>query len=134
MKHVTLRLSIVTVVLVVAAPAAHAQPRPIVSYARSGGFIGGTETLTVFRDGRATSSRGRFRLSAQRLGALQATLRNARFASLSREYRASVPVADGYTYRVTHAGRPVVAEDGAKVPARLQRLLTLLESMLSGRR
>jgi hypothetical protein len=105
---------------------AAAQARPLVTYERTGGFIGVDDSLTVLPTGTAESSHGRFRLSAQRLAALKTALRKARFATLRARYDADAPVSDGFTYRVRHAGRTVVVEEEARVPARLARVLDLL--------
>jgi hypothetical protein len=121
--------------LALAVPGAEAQPqqRPLVSFVRTGGFIGATDEPAVDADGRATSSRGTFRLTALRLAAVKRSLRAARFATLRPKYRARVPIADGYTYRVRYAGRSILVEEGAETPARLSRLVLLLEELLSRR-
>jgi hypothetical protein len=48
-------------------------------------------------------------------------------------YDADAPVADGFTYRVRHAGRTVVVEEEAQVPARLARVLDLLGDVFARR-
>jgi hypothetical protein len=105
----------------------------LVSYARTGGFAGLRESLTVFRGGAVTSTNGSFRLSARRLAALEAALRSARFSTLARRYPADYPVSDGFVYRVEYASRAVTVEDGGRPPARLRRVLALLTDIL-GRR
>jgi hypothetical protein len=106
---------------------------PLVSYARTGGFIGVHESMTVFRGGTVSSTNGSFRLSARRLAALEAALRNARFSTLQRRYPADYPVSDGFVYRVADARRTVTVEEGGRPPLRLRRVLALLADIL-GRR
>lgn len=113
---------------------AQVPPKPLVTYVRSGGFIGRQDSLRVLASGAAVSTRGAFRLSATRLSTLRSTLRAARFATLLPRYDADAPVADGYTYRVTYAGRTVVVEQEAEIPARLARLLDLLADLLAAPR
>ena len=129
-------LAVVFAALAVAAPAAQAQPQPqaLVSWVRTGGFIGSSDRMTIFGDGHASSTRGAFRLSTQRLRALRRSVEEARFATLVAKYRARVPIADGYTYTIRHSRRSVLVEEGAEVPARLQRLLLLLDDLFSRRR
>jgi hypothetical protein len=124
-------LAVVLAAFGVAAPASQAQPSPLVTFVRSGGFIGATDQLSVATDGRATSTRGAFRLSAARLATLQRSLKAARFRTLRTKYRATVPIADGYTYRVRYAGRSILVEEGAGAPARLERLVYLLDELLN---
>jgi hypothetical protein len=130
------RLAFVALAVVLTLPlaGAHAQPQPLVTYARTGGFIGVQDSLKVYADGDVASSKGSFRLSAARLRSFVGALREARFATLRPRYDADAPVADGFTYRVVHAGRTVVVEEEARVPVRLQRVLDLLADALADRR
>jgi hypothetical protein len=127
------RLLFVVLALAVALPAtgASAASPPLVSYSRTGGFIGVRDSLSVFRDGSVTSTNGDFRLSDRRLQALRNLLRAARFATLQRRYEAEAPVSDGYVFRVTYAGRTVTVEEDAQPPLRLRRVLSVLGGMLS---
>lgn len=129
------RVIVVSLVLLFVATSATAatSQQPLVSYARSGGFIGVHDSLKVFRDGGAASTRGAFRLSARRLQALEASLRRARFATLQAKYEAQYPVADGFLYRVAYAGRTVLVEEEANPPVRLRRVLDLLADILARR-
>ncbi len=130
------RVLVVPLVLLLvstSAAAAASPPQQLVSYARSGGFIGVHDSVKVFRDGGAASTRGAFRLSARRLHALEASLRRARFATLQARYEAEYPVADGFLYRVAYAGRTVVVEEEANPPVRLRRVLDLLADILARR-
>ena len=108
------RLVLVLTALAAAAPAAQAQPTPLVTFVRTGGFIGAIDQLTVSTDGRAMSTRGAFRLSAQRLATLQRSLQAAHFRTLRLKYRPTVPLADGYSYRVRYAGRSVLVEEAPR--------------------
>jgi hypothetical protein len=125
------RLAAFAVAAVLTAPAASADARTsaLVGYSRTGGIAGLRDTLTVLRDGSVLSSRGNFRLTPRRLKQLVATLDGARFATLQRRYSPDYPVADGFTFRVTYRGRPVVVEQEARVPLRLQRALDALADL-----
>jgi hypothetical protein len=129
------RIALAALALLVSAPAGSADARrvPLVSYARSGGFIGVRDSMTVFRGGAVSSTNGSFRLSAKRLAALEATLRKARFSTLQRRYPADYPVSDGFVYRVAHARRMVTVEEGGRPPLRLRRVLALLADILARR-
>lgn len=128
-----LALAVLAVVISLPLAGAAAQVRPLVTYERTGGFIGVQDSLTVFPSGKAESSHGRFQLSARRLLVLETALRKARFATLRARYAPDAPVADGFTYRVRHAGRTVVVEEEAQVPARLGRVLDLLADIFAHR-
>src|SRR5262245_47889712 len=130
-------IRIVVLALVLALPAvaaaADVQSRTLVSYERTGGFIGKQDSLTVLRSGAATSSNGTFQLAPRRRLRLESVLRSARFAMLGSEYLPPDPVADGYTYTVRYGGRRVSVGEGAKPPLRLQRVLALLSDIFSRR-
>jgi hypothetical protein len=126
-----IRVLLTAVVLLAAASDASAGRQPLVSYARSGGFIGVQDSLKVLESGAAQSTNGDFRLSQNRLAKLQARLRAAGFATLRRKYASEYPVSDGFVYRVTYAGRTVVVEEEANAPLRLQRVLDLLADILA---
>ncbi len=68
-------------------------------------------------------------LSSKRLIALRTALRQARWGSLERRYESDVPIADGYVYRITYAGKTVKIEQDAKLPARLARPFSLLRAL-----
>jgi hypothetical protein len=114
--------------------AAGSGTQKLVSYVRTGGFIGVHETLSVRADGRAVADGDVFRLSARRLAALKTALRQARFSTLGRKYLPETQVSDGFTYRVAHAGRTVLVEEGADTPARLDRVITLLADIHARKR
>ena len=125
-----LRITLAALALAAAAAAAtgrvEAQQQPLVVYTRTGGFIGVQDSMKIFRDGTVSSTNGDFRLSARRLTALRARLRAARFPTLRRRYEADYPIADGFVYGVSYAGRNVVVNEEAKAPLRLRRVLDLL--------
>jgi hypothetical protein len=124
-----LRIALAALVLAAAAVdpgRVAAQRQPLVVYTRTGGFIGVQDSMKVFRDGTVTSTNGDFRLSAKRVAALRARLRAARFPTLRRKYEADYPIADGFVYGVSYAGRTVVVNEEAKAPFRLRRVLDLL--------
>jgi hypothetical protein len=103
-----------------------AQQQPLVVYTRTGGFIGVQDSMKIFRDGTVSSTNGDFRLSANRVAMLRSRLRAARFSTLRRRYEADYPIADGFVYGVSYAGRTVVVNEEAKAPLRLRRVLDLL--------
>ena len=125
------RIAVFLAALAVAAPSAQAQRRPLVTFTRTGGFIGATDQLAVSLGGRVTSSRGAYQLSAARLAVLRRSLIVARFPTLRSKYVATVPIADGYTYGVRYAGRSVLVEEGAETPARLSKVVRFLEQLLN---
>jgi hypothetical protein len=124
--------------LVLLAPAV-AQARPasdavLVSLEQVGGFAGIERGLVVYRSGKVVSDGlplATSRLSPSRLRALRTALTKARFATLLRKYESETPVADGYVYGIAYAGRKVRIEEGAEVPARLQRPFSLLLSLVT---
>jgi hypothetical protein len=128
-----MRALVVTVIALVAAVAAQAAPGPpspvLVTYEQTGGFAGIERGLVVYRSGKMRSeglAPKVSQLSPARLRALKGALEQANFATLARKYRADVPIADGYLYRVTYTGRTVLVEQGADPPFRLKRVLSLL--------
>jgi hypothetical protein len=126
-----IRVLLAALTVLAASPAASAGRQPLVSYARTGGFIGVQDSLKVLESGAARSTNGDFRLSSKRLATLQARLRAAGFPTLRRKYASEHPVSDGFVYRVTYAGRTVVVEEDANAPLRLQRVLDLLADILA---
>lgn len=124
-----LRVALATLVLAAGAVDSgpvEARQQPLVVYTRTGGFIGVQDSMKIFRDGTVTSTNGDFRLSPKRVAALRASLRAARFSTLLRKYKADYPIADGFVYGVSYAGRTVVVNEEAKAPLRLRRVLDLL--------
>jgi hypothetical protein len=127
-----LRLALAALVAAVAAAATAGQvdatspPMPLVTYTRTGGFIGVQDSMRIFPNGTVTSTNGDFRLSPARVAALRKQLRAARFPSLKRRYRAEYPIADGFVYGVWYLGRTVVVNEEAKTPLRLRRVLDTL--------
>ena len=116
------------------AAGAGSQSPKLVAYVHSGGFTGDSDSLTVFRSGKADSSNGSFGLTTRRRLSLQRALVAARFATLRRQYVPTDPVADGYVDRVSYAGRTVSVAEGANPPARLQRVLAMLADILARKR
>ena len=127
------------VLALLAAPvaAAPADAGTLVRYARSGGFAGFDDHVTVTTGGRvkvaSRTTEKRFTLSERRLRALRAAVRDARFGSLRPRYGPPSPVSDAIRETVRHAGRTVVVETTGDPPARLERLLDRLRRLLSDR-
>jgi hypothetical protein len=121
--------------VLLAAPQAATAAPVLVSFDRGGGFAGIQAGLDVGRTGKLVS-RGlplkTARLSPTRLASLRGALVNARFRTLHKAYKPETPIADGYVYSISYSGRAVRIDQGAKLPPRLQRLLSLLRTLTSG--
>ncbi len=125
-----MRVQAVLVLLVVVLAAGCGQseagaPRVLVSWARSGGFTGRADSVTVRPQGQVSARvRGgaarRSRLSSRRLATLRGLVRaadlpgNANLGGLS--------CCDQFSYVVATPGHRVTWSDGAKVPRRILRL------------
>ena len=110
----------------------------LVSYARTGGFVGVNDRLTVYRSGRVSLARrtGRavtFTLGCRRLVAIRDRLVRARFASLQPVYVPETTVSDGFMERVRFGEKTVRLETGARVPLRLERAVAPLRDLVSNR-
>jgi len=104
----------------------------LVSLHQSGGFAGIDRSLVVERSGAVVSTglpHAPSRLSPRTLTTLRDALVAARFATLARVYEPTVPIADGFTYRIAYAGRTVRIEQGAQLPTRLRRVFDLLAKL-----
>jgi hypothetical protein len=114
-----------------AGPAAGAKSPVVVTFQRIGGFAALESHFSVHRDGTITSDgyASTRKLTSARMTALRDALADARFATLEREYESDTPIADGYTFRITYAGRTVRIEEDAALPPRLQRVFTQLQRL-----
>jgi len=116
-----------------AQPASRAQQSPVlVSYQQTGGFAAVERGLTVRRSGAVVSDGLAVKvksLSPLRLRALRSALTAAAFPSLQDRYESDEPIADGFVYRIGYAGRTVQIEQGATLPARLDRVFKFLRSL-----
>jgi hypothetical protein len=97
----------------------------------TGGFTGIDSFLAVGSNGasrldnrRATTA---FRVSSRDMRRLRRAIREARWLRLRSEYPARTAVADGFHYSLLHDGHVVRTETGSRPPARLQRVLDLLQ-------
>ena len=117
-----------------AGSAGGAQSPVVVSFQRIGGFAAIEKHLSVHRDGTVTSDgyAAMRKLPDAKMTALRDALADARFATLARVYESDMPVADGYTFRITYAGRTVRIEEDATLPPRLQRVFTQLQRLTHG--
>jgi hypothetical protein len=124
----------VVAVASLAGPAGGAGSPIVVSFQRTGGFASIEKHLAVHRDGTISSDgyAAKKKLTAAKLAALRSALADARFATLDRVYEPDAPIADGYTYRITYAGRTVRIEEEATLPPRLQRVFTQLQNLTHG--
>jgi hypothetical protein len=108
--------------------------RQLVDYHRSGGIAGLDDRLTISRSGVGVHTPRSgvprvFRISPATLADLQRALDAADFQSLDPVYRPTTPIADAFTYTITHLGRTVVASDGA-VPTPLAPVIDELDRLL----
>ena len=116
------------------APKAINPSRQLVDYQRSGGIAGLEARLTVSRSGVGVrTSRGGarrvFRVSPAALAELERALEAADFPSLDPSYLPTTPIADGFSYTITHLGATVVTADGA-VPEALAPVIAALDRLL----
>ena len=124
-------LAAVTLALAVVAPQAASAPSPVlVAFHQGGGFVAIERSLSVRRSG-AVFLEGVHvsTLSRARLAALRAALADARWGTLRARYAPDTPVADGFLYSITYAGRTIRIDQGAKLPPRLQRPFVLLQRL-----
>jgi hypothetical protein len=114
------------------------QSSVLVTYTRTGGFVGIYQRLVVYRSGRATLVRraGRpatpLRIPCRSLRRMRVLLDRARFATLRRVYASDTPVSDGFMETTRYRGRSVRVDTGAAVPARLARALEPLRNLAAG--
>jgi hypothetical protein len=129
------RLSVLAVCAAVAAQggAAAARPSPVlVTYEQTGGFASIERGLTVRQSGAVVSDGLPLKvkhLTPARLRTLRTALADAHFATLHSHYASDEPIADGFVYRITYAGRTVSIDQGATLPARLEHVFALLRSL-----
>jgi META domain len=105
--------------------------RVLVTYDKSGGFIGIQQSLVVFQDGRAVLDGGEpITLTPEQLGALVDVLEAADFATLPPD-TIDPDVADAFIYEVTYQGYRVVTSDGRLTPPRLDPVLAELNEIVA---
>lgn len=104
---------------------------PLVVFSRTGGIAGRQATLTVQPDGRAALVGARqadWTLSPGQLDGLQRALAGADLRPVAPT---GEPVLDGYSYRVTYAGRTVLLS-GDPVPPGAASLVEKLSTLAEG--
>jgi hypothetical protein len=116
------------------APKATSPSAQLVDYHRSGGFAGFDDRLTVSRGGVGVHTPRSgvprvFRVSPAALADLEGALDAADFPSLDPSYLPTTPIADAFTYTITHLGGTVVTSDGA-VPTPLAPVIDELNRLL----
>ena len=108
-----------------------ASPTVLISLEVTGGFAGIDSFLAVGSNGASRLDTRRattlFRVGARDMRRLRRAVRAAHWLRLHSEYPARAAVADGYRYSLLHRGHVVRTETGARSPARLRRVLDLLE-------
>src|SRR6266545_5049836 len=115
-----------------APPSAAAPTTLLVSFEQTGGFAGIERGMAVTRTGKVVSNGLPVtvsQLSATRLATLRDRLVAARWATLRPKYEPETPVADGYVYRITYAGRTIRIDEGAILPLRLRRPYVMLRAI-----
>ena len=126
-------------------PAAHAYPAPndpilpapsvLVSMEITGGIAGVDDYLAIGSNGasRLDTREGsrRFTISRHRLRDLRARLAAVHWRHLRSEYPAPLGTKDGFSYSIIYRGHAVRTEDGAPRPARLRRVLSVLQRIRS---
>jgi hypothetical protein len=116
------------------APTAINSSTQLVDYHRSGGIAGFEDRLTVSRSGVGVHTPRSgvprvFRVSPAALADLERALEAADFPSLDPSYLPTTPIADAFSYTITHLGATVVTSDGA-VPAPLEPVIAQLNRLL----
>lgn len=140
------RISLLAVVAAALLPAhASAYPAPndpflpdrsvLVSMEVTGG-IGAVDDYLAIGSGRSARldtrlSTRRFTVGRRTFRVLRARLAEARWSRLRSEYPAPADVADGVTYSIIYRGHTVRTGDGASRPARLERVLSVLQRIRS---
>jgi hypothetical protein len=116
------------------APTAINSSRQLVDYHRSGGIAGLEDRLTISPNGVGVHTPRSgvpriFRVPPAALADLERALETADFQSLDPAYLPSPPIADAFTYTITHLGATVVTSDGT-VPAALAPVIAELNRLL----
>jgi hypothetical protein len=115
-----------------AAPSAAAPTSVLVSFEQTGGFAGIERGMAVTRTGRVVSDGLPVTVSQlppARLATLRDRLVAARWATLRSKYGPETPIADGFVYRITYAGRTIRIDEGATLPLRLRRPYAMLRAI-----
>jgi hypothetical protein len=126
-------------------PAAHAYPAPnnpflaapsvVVSMEITGGIAGIDDYLAIGSNRAARldtrSGTRRFNVGRKTFKDLKARLAAARWQHLHSEYPAPPGTADAFSYSIIYRGHDVRTDDGAQRPARLQRVLSVLQRIRS---
>lgn len=106
-------------------------PSVLVSLETTGGLAGADDYMAIGSNGhsRLDTRRGTqpFTVSQKQMRRLRKVLAEARWRSLRSDYPSPGQVADGLSYSTLYRGHVVRTEDGARRPARLERVLALLE-------
>jgi len=128
-------LALIVAALLLAGAPASAGAGTLVRYDKSGGLAGlhievaVSTTGSVRVDDDRQHAPRRKTLSARRLSALRRALRAARFSTLRRRYESKAQIADGFVETVRYAGRSVTVKTEGRPPARLRKVLALLDAL-----
>jgi hypothetical protein len=111
-----------------------ARPSLLVSYHRTGGFIGVDDRLSITSDGHVTrtdrtGATDEFDLSPAALSELQDALEAADFPSLKKVYKPPFVVSDGFDFTITHDGRTVMVFAEADIPPALAAVIDRLSQI-----
>jgi hypothetical protein len=110
-------------------------PSVLLSMEVTGG-IGGVDDYLAIGSNRAArldtrAGTRRFQISRHRMKVLRARLAAARWRHLHSEYPSPPGTADGFSYSIIYRGHTVRTGDGASRPARLERVLSILQRIRS---
>ncbi len=108
---------------------------PLLLVERSGGVAGRFARMRVYADGTVTVKRPpqeavSVQLDDRRLANLRSLVTGAHFSSLSSSYFLPRPaLAEGYAWRISHAGATVATRDG-EAPRGLAALMRTLAALI----
>lgn len=110
------------------------RPSLLVSYHRTGGFIGVDDRLSITTDGHVTRAEGNgapaeFDLPAADLSELQDLVDAADFPTLAKVYKPPFVVSDGFDFTLTSQGRTVKVFAEADIPPALGALIDRLSQI-----
>jgi hypothetical protein len=110
------------------------RPSLLVSYHRTGGFIGVDDRLSITTDGHVTrtdrtGATVEYDLPPAALSELQALVQAADFPSLAKVYKPPFIVSDGFDFTLTSQGRTVKVFAEANIPPALGALIDRLSQI-----
>jgi hypothetical protein len=109
---------------------------PVITFQRSGGLAGTTETWTIFPDGRVISSQGTFQVSPEIVSKLLTDLTSLGINDMKDSYGGLSNCKDCFTYTITinsnNNTKTITTTDGATdAPAELGKILSLISDLVN---